>query len=75
MSPFYFIIFEAYNVDNNIKLIELETVYISLFKPEFLYNFKLIAISMLRYKHSIEAKLKMKNRFDSIHIEKASSVR
>jgi len=63
LSCFYFVIFETYNIENNIKLVDLETTYISFFKSEFLYNFKLIATSMLGYKHNNEAKWKMKNRF------------
>jgi len=55
LSCFYFVIFETYNIE--------KTTYISFFKSEFLYSFKLIATSMLGYKHNIEAKWKMKNRF------------
>ena len=43
------------------NLIALETYYISLF--ENIYNFKLKAESMLGYKHTQEAKMKMKLRF------------
>jgi group I intron endonuclease len=61
LSCFYFIIFETYNIENNIKLVDLETTYISFFKFEFLYNFKLIGTSMLGYKHNNEAKRKIKS--------------
>ena len=59
LSCFYFVIFETYNIKNNIKLVDLETTYISFFKSEFLYNFKFIATSMLGYKHNNEAKWKI----------------
>lgn len=44
-------------------LIDVETMYLSSFRIEYLYNFKLIAHSMLGYKHTIEAKQKMLKRY------------
>lgn len=67
LGNFYYIIFNINNVkDNkniNNSLINLETLFISYFKIKYLFNFKIIATSMLGYKHSILAKAKMKERY------------
>lgn len=44
-------------------MVNLETLYISYFKFDFLYNMKIIATSMLGYKHTDEAKQKMRDWF------------
>lgn len=44
-------------------LSDIETKYISYIRPEYIYNFKFIATSMLGYKHNLEAKQKMVDRF------------
>lgn len=50
------------------QILDLETLYISYFPFEDLYNFKRIANSMLGYKHTSQAIQKMKDRFlDSIN--------
>ena len=46
-------------VMSNKALTDLETNYIKKFKFDTLYNFKVIATSMLGYKHTEEARLKM----------------
>lgn len=48
---------------NNKKLTDLETEYIAKFDFKNLYNFKKISTSMLGYKHTEEALLKMIERF------------
>jgi group I intron endonuclease len=63
LSNFFYIVFESYMINHGISLIDLETKYISYFKPISLYNFKSTAISMLGYKHTFEARQKMINRF------------
>lgn len=63
LNNFYFIIFKSYSMDYQVSLIDFENKYISYFKPMNLYNLKLIASSMLGYKHTIEARQKMIDRF------------
>ena len=67
LTNFQFVIYEYFVADNtsinNNALIALETNYISKFEPKALYNFKLIANSMLGYKHTEIAKAKMIARF------------
>jgi group I intron endonuclease len=63
LNNFYYIVFEFYNLNDKVLLIDIETIYLSSFKIEYLYNFKLIARSMLGYKHTIETKQKMLNRY------------
>lgn len=64
LNNFYYIIFEFYNLNDKVLFIDVETMYLSSFKIEYLYNFKLIAHSMLGYKHTIETKQKMLNRYN-----------
>lgn len=63
LDNFYSIIFEFYNKKDNVMLSYIETKYISYIRPEYLYNFKFIATSMLGYKHNLKAKQKMVDRF------------
>jgi len=64
LDNFYYIIFEFYNRKDIIMLSDIETKYISYIRPEYIYNFKFIATSMLGYKHNLEAKQKMVDRFE-----------
>jgi hypothetical protein len=41
----------------------IETKYISYIRPEYLYNFKFIATSVLGYKHNLKAIQKVVDRF------------
>jgi len=63
LSNFYYIVFESYMINQEISLIDLETKYISYVKSLCLYNLKSTATSMLGYKHTLEARQKMVNRF------------
>jgi group I intron endonuclease len=63
LNNFYYIVFEFYNLKDKVLLIDIETIYLSSFKIEYLYNFKLIAHSLLSYKHTVKAKQKMLNRY------------
>jgi hypothetical protein len=63
LDKFCFLIFELYDNSNDILLVNIETKYFSYFNPEYLYYFKYIATSLLGYKHTLETKLKMINRF------------
>ena len=63
LNNFYYIVFKFYNLNDKVLSIDIETIYLSFFKIEYLYNFKLIAHSMLGYKDIIEAKQKMLNRY------------
>ena len=65
LDNFYYIIFEFYNRNGKdiVMLSDIETKYISYIRPEYIYNFKFIATSMLGYKHNLEAKQKMVDRF------------
>jgi group I intron endonuclease len=63
LNNFYYIIFEFYNLNDKVLLIDIKTMYLSSFKIKYLYNFKLIAHSMLGYKHTVEAKQKMLKRY------------
>jgi hypothetical protein len=49
LNNFYYIVFEFYNLNDKISLVYFETTYLSYFNIESLYNFKLIAHSMLGY--------------------------
>jgi group I intron endonuclease len=69
LSSFSFIVFDFfphYSRDFtsfgliNPSLLDLETFYIQSFPPEVLFNFKYHATSMIGYKHSPEAKAKIK---------------
>ena len=62
LDNFSFVIYYYHN-DNSIILTDIETTVISHFDSSRLYNFKLIANSMLGYKHSEEALNKMRLRF------------
>lgn len=64
LNNFKFEVLEIVDLsDKDIKfLTDLETTYISIFNFNILYNFKSKATSMLGYKHTKEAKLKMTNR-------------
>jgi group I intron endonuclease len=59
LDNFYYIIFEFYNRKDIIMLSDIETKYISYIRPDYLYNFKFLATSMLGYKHDLLAKQKM----------------
>ncbi len=64
LSNFTFRILEYINKPfTNKKLTDLETKYIGKFDFKNLYNFKSISTSMLGYKHTPEALLKMIKRF------------
>lgn len=62
LSNFYYLIFEFHNNNNNL-LTTFETLFLSYFKLRYLYNFKIIATSMIGYKHSNISKEKMKKRY------------
>jgi group I intron endonuclease len=62
LNNFYYLIFEFHNNNNNILTI-IETLFLSYFKLRYLYNFKIVATSMIGYKHSSKTKKKMKNRY------------
>src|SRR5271170_2592941 len=64
LNNFYFVVFESYNLDYDINLIDLETSYLSYFKLKSLYNFKFIANSLLGYRHSDKSIEKMINRYN-----------
>lgn len=63
LDKFNFCVYEYFTFVNktisNKALTNLETKYISIFNFDTLYNFKSTATSMLGYKHTQEAKLKM----------------
>jgi group I intron endonuclease len=63
LDKFNFCIYEYFTFKSKIisskALTDLETNYINKFKFDTLYNFKEIATSMLGYKHTEEARLKM----------------
>ena len=62
LDKFYFYVYEYYEDNktvNNITLTNLETKYIKNFDFNSLYNFKRTATSMLGYRHTEEALLKM----------------
>src|SRR6202161_4641972 len=63
LCNFYYIIFEFHYSDNKDLLVKIETLFLSYFKLRYLYNFKIIAVSMLGYKHNNIAKAKMKERY------------
>jgi len=74
LSSFSFIILEFFpNLSrsydsfglNNPSLLDLETFYIQSIIPEFLFNFKFHATSMKGYKHTPEAKAKIKKIMNS----------
>jgi len=60
LENFYFIVFEFYNLSDKVVLTNLETTYLSKFKSDYLYNFKILVTSLLGYKHTNAAKEKMK---------------
>lgn len=63
LDKFNFCVYEYFTFKSKIMsskaLTDLETNYISKFKFDTLYNFKVTATSMLGYKHTKEAKAKM----------------
>lgn len=67
LDKFHFCIYEYFiyesKIISNKALTDLETNYISKFDFNTLYNFKFIATSMLGYKHTEEAILKMKEYY------------
>lgn len=66
LNKFYFCVYEYYENDQvvgNKTLVELETEYIKNFDLTSLYNFKRTATSMLGYKHTEQALLKMIARY------------
>ena len=66
-NKFRFFVYKYYSDSNkvvrNSQLTDLETKYIGKFKFSMLYNFKKTATSMLGYKHTEEALLKMIERY------------
>jgi excinuclease UvrABC nuclease subunit len=68
LKIFNFAVLEYFVYDapraNNKALTDLETSYIKKYSFDSLYNFKQTAISMLGYKHTNQAKLKMLTRFE-----------
>jgi len=54
---------DSNKVVRNSQLTDLESKYIGKFKFSMLYNFKKTATSMLGYKHTVEALLKMIERY------------
>jgi group I intron endonuclease len=63
LNNFYYIIFELHNSNTKGILVTTETLFLSYFKLKYLYNFKIVATSLLGYKHSKRAIEKMKDRF------------
>lgn len=61
LKNYYYIIFDYYKINDIILLTDIETSYITLFKSKYLYNFKMLAKSMVGYKHTFKAKKKMIN--------------
>lgn len=63
LDKFKFCIYEYFTYESKVisskAFTDLETSYISKFKFNTLYNFKVIATSSLGYKHTEEARLKM----------------
>lgn len=68
LNNFNFCVFEYFTYDNKIvshkALTDLETSYIEKYPFDNLYNFMKTATSLLGYKHTDEAKLKMLKRFE-----------
>jgi len=68
LKNFNFAVLEYFVYDvtrvNNKALTDLETSYIKKYSFDNLYNFKQTATSMLGYKHTNQAKLKMLTRFE-----------
>lgn len=69
LDNFNFWVYEYFTYETKIisskALTDLETNYISKFNIKNLYNFKTIATSMLGYKHTEEAILKMKKHYEN----------
>ncbi|UKA47918.1 hypothetical protein D8B26_M00060 (mitochondrion) [Coccidioides posadasii str. Silveira] len=69
LNKFNFCVYEYFTYESKIisskALTDLETSYIAKFDFNTLYNFKVIASSMSGYKHTEEAVLKMKKRFEN----------
>jgi len=67
LNKFRFVIYERHpegdRANTGTQLTDLETQYIGKFKFSMLYNFKKTATSMLGYKHTEEALLKMVERY------------
>ena len=67
LDKFEYYVYEYFTYDNFVindyTLMDLETSYLGKFNLEELYNFKSVANSMLGYKHTKQAKAKMKARF------------
>ena len=68
LDKFSYGVLEYFTYDSklvsNKSLTDLETSYIEKYSFEILYNFKRTATSMLGYKHTDEAKLKMLRRYE-----------
>jgi group I intron endonuclease len=71
LNKFGFGVLELFTYDNKTvshkSLTDLETNYIKKYSFNNLYNFMQTATSLLGYKHTNEAKLKMSNRFQDIN--------
>ena len=69
LENFNFCVFEYFTYVNKTlsskHLTDLETIYIKRFNFDTLYNFKHTATSSLGYKHTEEAKLKMRNLYEN----------
>lgn len=67
LDKFNFCIYEYFTYDNKTvgggALAKLETSYIKKFDFDTLYNFMKTATSITGYKHTVEARLKMVQRF------------
>lgn len=64
LQNFNFIVYEFIsNLENTKNIINIETSYIASFDFDSLYNFKANASSLQGYKHTEEAKAKMRRRF------------
>ena len=67
LDKFKFGIYEYFTYESKVfsskALMDLETSYISKFKFNTLYNFKVTATSSLGYKHTEEARLKMEEYY------------
>jgi group I intron endonuclease len=62
IQNFYFVIY-YFHKNKDVILTDIETEVIKSFLFENLYNLKREATSLIGYKHTLEAKQKMKNRF------------
>jgi group I intron endonuclease len=60
LNNFLFYVYEFYLPSSDLSLVDLENVYISKFKFDTLYNLNPNATSSLGYRHTEQAKLKMR---------------